>query len=90
LVRVTEVEKVSKGGIALPSEHVVKEQMGCAHGHVISIGKQAWAEDPDTPWCKLGDKIVFHRYEGVTPQVEGLDDGKLRIIADIKVLGVIA
>lgn len=88
LVRVKEVESVSKGGIIKPQEHVTREQMGCAHGYVISIGDGAWSDD-EKPWCKLGDYIVFHRYEGVTPQVDGLDDGKLRIIADIKVLGVI-
>ena len=88
LIRVTDAEKTSKGGIVFAQETQTREQMGCAHGWIVSVGDFAWSDDPK-PWAHLGDYVTFHRYEGVTPQVNGLDDGRFRIIADNKVLGVI-
>ena len=93
LVRVEDVaETYGESGIVMSTKTVEKEQRGAGMGYVIAIGEGAWSDDVALgmkPWCAVGDKIAFTRYEGVTPPIEGLDGGNFRIIADNKVLGVI-
>ena len=91
LVRVEDVkETYGDSKIVIAAQAVDREQKGAGLGYVISIGPGAWSDCEEGPWCKAGDKIVFQRYEGVVPPIEGLDSGKFRIIPDNKVLGVVA
>lgn len=87
LIRV-ETVKHTVGSIVLPDKHVDREQKGAGLGYIVAVGEYAWADD-ENPWAKVGDKVVFQRYEGVVPPVEGLDTGTLRLINDNKVLGVV-
>lgn len=90
LVRVEDVkETYGDSKIVIAANVVDREQKGAGLGYVIAIGDGAWTDCVEGPWCKVGDRVVFQRYEGVVPPIEGLDSGKFRIIPDNKVLGVI-
>lgn len=87
LVNLTTVEKVSDGGIVLPSDMVDREQNGQFAGVVESFGPFAfsdWEDLGDTleERCesygiKVGDTVIFQRYDGVAPPLEGFKDHRL-------------
>lgn len=90
LVRVEDVKETYGDSKIVIAQNVVdREQKGAGLGYVIAIGEGAWSDCEEGPWCAPGDRIVFQRYEGVVPPIEGLDSGKFRIIPDNKVLGVV-
>jgi co-chaperonin GroES (HSP10) len=84
LVRTEEVEKVSTGGIVMMTEKEAgREKLGAALGYVVAIGDRAWkALEDGEPWAKLGDRVIFQRYDGMVLPIEGLDDGKWRLLKD--------
>lgn len=88
LVYVPPVETTTESGIVkMTDREADREQKGSAEGYVIAVGPQAWDELGDgTPWAAVGDRIVFHRYAGTVPEVEGLDSGEFRIMKDDEVL----
>lgn len=90
LVRVEDVkETYGESKIVIAANVVDREQKGAGLGYVVAIGPGAWSDCEEGAWCSVGDRVVFQRYEGVVPPIEGLDSGKFRIIPDNKVLGVI-
>ncbi len=92
LIKVDGVEKKTAGGIVLPDKHVEREQKGAGVGTVVAIGPLAWSDDKANgfdDWCKVGDKVVFNRYEGIIPPIEGMDDGTYRLINDNTIMAVI-
>jgi len=59
----------TKFEIVKPDGQMKRERLGTDTGVVVQIGPMAWkAIDGDkegwTPWCKVGDRIVFGRYAG--------------------------
>jgi len=90
IIATEEVEKISKGGIVMMTENEAKrEKLGSAQGYIIAIGPHAWEElSNGEPWAEIGDKVVFDRYAGTVPQVDGLDDGRFRILKDEDVIAV--
>lgn len=69
LVEQEKVEKVTKGGIVLPDDVTEREQNGEYLGTVVAVGELAWRDlnknagiPEGNQWCKVGDKILFHRY----------------------------
>ena len=90
LVYVPPVETTTAGGIVrMTDKEADREQKGSAEGYVIAIGAQAWEELGDgSPWAEVGDRVVFQRYSGTVPEVEGLDSGEFRLMRDEEVLAV--
>ena len=90
LIRTEEVEKVSTGGIVMMTDKEAgREKQGSAHGYIVAIGNKAWKHLEDgEPWAELGDKVIFERYAGTVPAVDGLDDGKWRILKDEDVIAL--
>ena len=67
LVEADKIEEVSEGGIVLTSNTNQKrlEQHGKYVGTVIQVGDLAWSDKPDpTPWCKVGDRVIYAQYAG--------------------------
>jgi co-chaperonin GroES (HSP10) len=51
-------------------------------GTVVAIGQNAWkAFDDGTPWCKVGDRIMFAKYGGSIIEDEETHD-KYRLLND--------
>lgn len=64
LIRPKQLEKMSKGGIALEYGSMEKvHKMASQEGEVIQVGPEAWS-DYDSQWCKVGDKVLFAQYSG--------------------------
>jgi co-chaperonin GroES (HSP10) len=95
LVKIPEVEELSKGGIVLPSSLLAKQEKASEQGQVVEIGPCAyvgWAgcDNPDSPahsqWgIEVGDWVEFRKYEGKDSVIEGYDN--YRYIPDTHIVG---
>jgi len=77
-VKPEDVEKISEGGIVMPTEFdpnkLVRETVGTTKGTVIDVGANAWIGHGDgQPWAKIGDKVSFIRHAS---KIIEDDDGK--------------
>ena len=86
LIKAEEVEELSKGGIALPSEITKRQQLAEIRGRVIELGSTAYS-DQDEPFCKVGDRVIFAKYSGIV--YDGKDKVEYRVINDLDVVSVI-
>lgn len=90
LVKADAVETVTESGIILAIDEKL-EASGQQFGTVIDIGSTCWCnekEEPNTPWCAVGNKILFSKYAGrfvYDPE----DNEEYFIINDVDVLAVI-
>lgn len=97
LVEATLVEKVTQGGIVLPTDLTTKEQVIERTGKVVAIGPCAyvgWAgcDQPDkTPYqcwgIEIGDTIEHKKYDGLDSVTS--NDVIYRYIQDTDILGVL-
>lgn len=74
----------SSGGIIL-SATVEKESIEI--GEVLEIGDGAYMDIGDnSPWCKIGDKVLFQRYAG-----KNIEEGTsvIRFLKDIDIIAVV-
>ena len=67
LVEERKAENTSKGGIVLPSESIDAQQYLNVFGKVVAMGDNCYRhkEFQNTPWCALGDLIMFHKHSGM-------------------------
>ena len=87
LIKPQEVKEISKGGIILTTEtSKEREQLGNTTGIVIAMGDQCYA-DESTPWCKVGDKVIFAKYAGLL--YKGKDGFDYRMINDKDITGTL-
>ena len=84
LVRRTEAEAKTAGGIIIPETAKEKPQ----EGEVVSVGTGARAENGTiTPMdVKAGDKILFGKWSGTEVKVDGED---LIIMKESDILGIV-
>ena len=84
LVRRTEEEEKTAGGIIIPDTAKEKPQ----EGEIVSVGSGSKAEDGKvTPLdVKAGDKILFGKWSGTEIKIEGED---LIIMKESDILGVL-
>lgn len=70
IVKASEPEEVTKGGIILPDSAKEKPQQG----EVVAVGPGK-VEDGQTvtPQVKVGDKVLYGKYSGTEVSVEGQD-----------------
>ncbi|WFF38378.1 co-chaperone GroES [Moraxella nasibovis] len=83
VVRRTEEEQKTAGGILLPGSAQEKPQQG----EVIAVGKGQITDSGVRPLdVKVGDKVLFGQYAGQTVKVDGEE---LLIMKESDVLGVL-
>ena len=84
LVRRTEAEEKTAGGIIIPDS--AKEKP--AEGLVVSVGEGAYNEDGDRikPDVKAGDRVLFGKWSGTEVKIDGED---LLIMKESDILGII-
>ena len=88
LIRCEDIaETYGESKIVKPGQYNDREQKGVGIGYIVAVGPYAWHEDE--AWAEVGDRVVYQRYEGVVPPVEGMDDGKFRCVNDNKIIGVV-
>lgn len=93
LVKPDFVEEKSKGGIILAQDTVKQEQGAQVIGTVLDIGTTCWIDSGDgTPWCKIGDRVVFAKYSGmkIWNPVEGKYRDDILIVNDLDICGLVA
>lgn len=80
LVEMDKVEDTFKGSnIYRPNNVKEREQMGEYKGTVLAVGVLAWrdlhvaAKVDFNPWCKPGDRILFHSHSGARISDESTD-----------------
>ena len=85
VVRRTEEETKSAGGIVLPGSATEKP----SQGEVLAVGPGKKAEDGSVSAVdlKVGDKILFGQYSGSAVKIDGEE---LLIMNESEVFGVIA
>lgn len=87
LIKPKEVMEKSAGGIILATESTKeREQMANTTGVVIAMGDQCY-QDESTPWCTVGDKVIFAKYAGLL--YKGRDGTQYRLINDKDVTGTL-
>jgi len=71
VIRRTEEERTSAGGIVIPDSATEKP----AQGEVVAVGKGKILESGDVRPLdvKVGDKVLFGKYGGTEVKVEGED-----------------
>ena len=86
LVRVTQIEEVTQGGIIIPQDVTKREQLGQDGGIVVEVGNTAYS-DQESPWCKVGDYVKFGRYAGqlISPK-EAKDGIEYRVLNDLDIV----
>jgi len=84
IVRRTEEERMSAGGIVIPDSATEKP----AQGEVLAAGKGKQNEDGKvTPLdVKVGDKILFGKYSGTEVKVDGEE---LLVMREEDIMGVV-
>jgi len=86
LVHTKQIEETSSGGIVIATKKELdREQHGCPQGTIVKMGPTAF-KNVDAGTCEVGDVVLFDRYAGSIPHVNGWDDGSWRIIEDEEVL----
>lgn len=70
-VEVDEVLRKAKNSEFLKGFEIIKadgqekrEDASVDKGVVISIGSTAWKDFGGTPWCKVGDEVIFAKFSG--------------------------
>jgi len=97
LIKATEVDPQTKGGIYLPEDLTKKEQAAECTGTVVAIGPCAYVgwsgcdQEGRTPaecWgIKVGDVIEHRKYNAANTSVIGMEG--YRYIPDVEILGVV-
>lgn len=67
------IEKVSKGGIVI-SRSERDQAISTNQGTVYMIGPLAWYDLPHKPDIKVGDKVYYSKYGGMTLKIDGIED----------------
>ena len=84
-------ENKSKGGIALTTQTMERENLATTVCAVLKMGPLCFNDvekyGPD-PWCKVGDWVLIGRYAGSRFKLE--DGEEVRIINDDEIIGTIA
>ncbi len=81
------IETTTKSGIiTTTATQEFREQLAQVDGIVVAMGNTCYDRQP-TPWCKVGDRIIFGKYSGIIR--EGNDGKSYRIINDEDVVGTV-
>lgn len=93
LVKIQNVEEVTKGGIIIPTDTVEKESAASQIATIIDFGQAAFTigvGDLPNEWNvkpKVGQKIVLNRYAGIN--IEGKDKEEYRLVNDKEILAIL-
>ena len=84
VIRQTEAEEITAGGIVIPD---TAQEKPC-QGEVVAVGENRWSENGDLiPMSvKVGDKVLVVRYAG---HLVGVGGEELIIVKEEEILAVI-
>jgi chaperonin GroES len=90
LVEPEKQEEKTKSGIIIPDEVKDRQQAAATKGKILDVSPLAfkyddWPSDERIP--KVGDKVAFARYAGVS--IEGTDGENYRLVNDKDVIAIL-
>ena len=83
------MDEKTKGGILMGQDTLDKQQVASQCGNVLAMGTHCYKDkerQPDGPWCKVGDWVIFARYAGSRIQIEG---GEIRLLNEDEILATV-
>ena len=89
VVLVLQPPEHTAGGLTLPEDVTEAYAHKSMQGIVLQLGEDAYLDEKrfSAPWCKVGDRIVFKRYDA--SPFELANGQKLGILNDTQPIGVI-
>lgn len=85
LIKPDPIEK-KVGLIEMPDMVIEKHGMAQVIGTVVQVGEAAWREYGE-PFAKVGDKVMYAKYGGLT--VRGMDGEHYRIVNDLDITAIV-
>lgn len=77
LIALPQVDDTYEGSSLVKTEHEKKlAQVLSIVGAVIDVGSEAYKDTArfgDTPWCKIGDYVMFRANSGTRFRIEGVE-----------------
>lgn len=88
LIRPVKMKEKTKGGVIIPGRAKAEIEAFTNIGEVIAVGHMAYKDERfgGTPWCKVGDFVVYHRHAAQRIKWKGV---KMGLVADDKIMLVI-
>lgn len=89
LVRVSDLQEKTAGGVYIPDMAKANERNLSSIGTIVALGPLAYTRPDlgmDTPWCGVGDHVIFGRYAGSRVEIDGKE---YRLMNDDEVLATI-
>lgn len=94
LVQPDNIEKKTESGILL--EYGAKEEfhkMAVTGGTVLTMGPQAYksadVSPTGEPWCKVGDRVLFGKYNGTWVRDPDNEERQLVVLNDVDVIAIL-
>jgi chaperonin GroES len=85
LIKIDEVEEISKGGIIMTAGANQREQAAEVKGVILAIGGNAFEGFKSPP--EVGDRVVMNKYAGI--ETKGQDDINYRLVNDKEISAII-
>ena len=77
--------KAEAAGIVIESEQKDREEFAQIEGELVAVGGNAF-EDWVPPIPKVGDKVVYDKYRGMTKKINGQE---YRLISDTDIQAIL-
>lgn len=80
LIRIDTCSAATAGGVLLNDDFIDRMDMASESGVIYAVGATAWKGYGDDEKPRVGDRVYFTRYSGITGP--GRDGGKYRVMDD--------
>jgi co-chaperonin GroES (HSP10) len=88
LVRMPEAKKKTDGGLHVPEKVADRESLAVMVAEVVGVGEDCYrGEKFSSPWCRVGDWVIFRSYAGTRFAFKGRE---YRLLNDDAIEGVTA
>ena len=95
LVALPTFAEQTAGGIIIPGIVNERERAATVVGTVLAMGSSCYKDKmrfPDGAWCKVGDTVLFSRYQGMRFKSKDIESGEMveyRMLTDDGIVGVV-
>lgn len=95
LVALPTIEQQTKAGIIIPDTVSERERAATVVGTVLAQGSACYKDPkrfPDGAWCKVGDTVMFSRYQGMRFRSCDIATGEMveyRMLSDDGIVGTV-
>ncbi len=95
LVALPTLEQQTKSGIIIPEAVTERERAATVVGTVLAMGPDCYRDAkkfPNGAWCKVGDNVLFSRYQGMRFRSKDTETGDMveyRMLSDDGIVGTV-